>query len=63
MKKELLAGASLLALSATGAWAGTITYSGNVATYLVTQTGTFDIVAAGAQGGAGRARRPARTGR
>ena len=55
MKKQLLTGASLLALivTASTARATVISYTGGVVDYTVPTTGTYDIVAAGAQGGSG----------
>ena len=54
MKRYLLAGTSALALlmGAAGADATTFTYSGAVVSYTIPTTGTYDIAAAGAEGGA-----------
>src|SRR5258708_7395524 len=53
MRKVLLAGASLLALTAGASSAGAtvIGYTGSSTTFTVPTTGTYDIVAFGAQGG------------
>jgi len=55
MKQIMLAGVSLLALSvaSSGADAAAITYSGAIAHWTAPTTGTYDIVAYGAQGGPG----------
>jgi len=42
-----------LAIAGTVAHAGSIAYSGSGTTYTITVTGTYDITAAGAQGGFG----------
>ena len=63
MKRYLLAGTSALALlmGAAGADATTFTYSGAVVSYTIPTTGTYDIAAAGAEGGVPPA--PAASGR
>lgn len=75
MKMLLLAGATVLALSATVATASAAPipfgFTGTVQTFTATSTGVYEIVAFGAQGGSGssiasgntpRRRRPWRTG-
>ena len=53
MKRYLLAGTSALALlvGAAGAHATTFNFTGAVVDFTVPTTGTYDITAAGAQGG------------
>ncbi|HEV2099761.1 MAG TPA: hypothetical protein VGR45_12655, partial [Stellaceae bacterium] len=56
MKKlHLLAGTSLLALTAAApaGWATTFNYTGGLTSFTAPTTGTYDILAFGAQGGAG----------
>ena len=55
MTKLILASVSVLAiLTATSeSGATTYNYSGSLATYIVPETGTYDLTAAGAQGGGG----------
>ena len=50
--RNAVAAVALLS-AATGARASSFSYSGSIMTYTVAATGTYDIVGAGAQGGAG----------
>src|SRR5437016_5281061 len=56
MRQRLLAGTSLLALLAwdPAARATTLTYTGAIVDFTVPTTGTYQILAFGAQGGSGR---------
>jgi hypothetical protein len=51
MRMILLAGTSLVTLASTAAEAVTFNYTGAAQSYTITQTGFYDLVAAGAQGG------------
>ena len=53
IKKLLVACASVLTIAATPAGATTFFYDGKIDIFYAPQTGLYDIVAAGAQGGAG----------
>ena len=65
MKQYLLAGTSALALlvGAAGADATTFNFSGEVVDFTMPMTGTYDITAAGAEGGGRRPEAPAASGR